>query len=73
MQIDATELASHLRLLHDRQLDKPILAPHRDSRSEDLLVAVGLLQNVWQTQRAVAVVPGNAVASGPGSDDPERR
>lgn len=71
--IDATELASQLRLLRDRELEKPILAPHRDSRSEDLLIAVGLLQEVWQTNRAVAVVPGRrAVTSGPRGGIPER-
>lgn len=64
-RIDATDLAGRLALLHDRSAEKPILAPHRDSRSEDLLVAVGLLETVWQGARTVAVRPGAAVGSGP--------
>jgi len=64
-RIDAAVLASRLELLHDRSAAKPILAPHRDSRSEDLLIAVGLLETVWKTERTVAVRPGPAVASGP--------
>lgn len=64
-RIDATDLASRLELIHDRSATKPILAPHRDSRSEDLLVAVGLLEMVWKGQRTVAVQPGAEVAAGP--------
>lgn len=64
-RVDAADLASRLELIHDRSAAKPILAPHRDSRSEDLLVAVGLLETVWQGGRTVAVRPGRAVGSGP--------
>ncbi|HEB90798.1 MAG TPA: hypothetical protein ENI85_14590 [Deltaproteobacteria bacterium] len=63
--LDATELAAHLRLLRDRGMGRPILAPHRDSRSEDLLIAVGLIEEIWEGGRTVAVAPGPAVASGP--------
>ncbi|MAG34577.1 MAG: hypothetical protein CL908_27225 [Deltaproteobacteria bacterium] len=63
--IDAEELAARLELLRERQFPKPLLAPHRDSRSEDLLVAVGLLESSWQTERTVAVVPAKRVSSGP--------
>lgn len=63
--IGVGELASQLDLLRDRRAEKPLLAPHRDSRSEDLLVAVGLLEDTWQSDRSVAVVPRPAVATGP--------
>ncbi len=56
--IDAADLDARLRLLRDRRTEKPILAPHRDARSEDLLVAVSLVEGVWQRGRNVAVRPG---------------
>lgn len=56
--IDSEALAAQLRILATRAVAKPVLAPHRDSRSEDLLVAVALLDEVWHTGRAVAVRPG---------------
>lgn len=62
-RIDARELAARLELLRARKLERPVLAPHRDSRSEDLLVAVGLLETTWQGRRAVAVLPGPPVAA----------
>jgi len=71
--IDATELAAHLQLLRSRQLGKPVLAPHRDSLSEDLLIAVGLLEDVWIGDRSVTVIPGHSVASSPAIGDLERQ
>ena len=68
--IDAGELKAHLELLRDRASAKPILAPHPDSRSEDLLVAVSLLEEIWTSGRTVAVRPESAVASGPTHDKP---
>lgn len=64
-RIDARALAVRLERLRERGAARPILAPHRDSRSEDLLIAVGLLEDAWQGDRAVAVVPGPQVAAGP--------
>ncbi len=64
-RIDSTELASRLALLRARAVQKPILAPDRDSRSEDLLLAVGMLEDVWRRDRFVTVLPGPAVAAGP--------
>lgn len=72
-QIDATELAARLLLLRERRFGKPVLAPHRDSRSEDLLIAVGLLEEAWLGDRKVTVIPGSSVASGRFVDDLERR
>ena len=67
--IDADELASQLRILHSRASNKPVLAPHPDSRSEDLLVAISMLEDVWKNARTVAVRPGLDVAAGPSNDD----
>lgn len=63
--IGADELASGLEVLHVRALPRPVLAPHRDARSEDLLVAVALLERIWANDRGITVVPaptGNAPA-----------
>lgn len=61
----AEELDTQLRVLRERRLGKPVLAPHRDARAEDLLVAVALLEDVWGEDRIVAVRPGPPVAAGP--------
>ncbi len=37
--------------------EKPLLAPHEDSRSRDLLVAVDLLEELWPGRRRATVVP----------------
>lgn len=55
--ISAQDLAAHLELLRTRKEARPTLAPHRDARAEDLLVAVDLLEDVWQAGRGVAVSP----------------
>lgn len=54
----AEELATALDLLDRRGEEKPILAPHRDARAEDLLVAVALLDETWGGTRVSAVRPG---------------
>jgi hypothetical protein len=56
-QVNAEELAAHLEVLRTRRVARPVLAPHRDSRAEDLLVAVDLLEDVWQAGRGVTVSP----------------
>lgn len=66
--VSSSELESRLRVLRDRESRKPVLAPHRDSRSEDLLMAVSLLEDVWQSTRTVAVRPGPDVAAGSADD-----
>ncbi len=55
--ISAQDLGAHLELLRTRQAARPVLAPHRDARAEDLLVAVDLLEDVWQAGRGVTVSP----------------
>lgn len=53
----ATDLAHALAVLDRRGAAKPILAPHRDARAEDLLVAVSLLDETWGGPRTAAVRP----------------
>lgn len=60
--VNAQDLASRLELLRTRKAARPILAPHRDARAEDLLVAVDLLEDVWQAGRGVTVSPTSSKA-----------
>lgn len=55
--IGAEELAARLDVLRQRNTARPLLAPHRDARSEDLLAAVAILEGVWSADRRVAVEP----------------
>ena len=73
--VDASELAAHLEVLRDRALPRPLLAPHRDARSEDLLVAVSLLEGAWQNGRGVTVQPIPAISAkaGPQTGELETR
>ena len=49
------ELRSALmRAFHAGQ-QRPLLAPHADSRSEDLLLAVGLIEDIWPSNRRATV------------------
>lgn len=74
VRIDAADLAARLELLRSRSVPKPILAPHRSSRSEDLLVAVGLLEDAWRGRRFVTVRPAPPVAAdAPLAAEPARR
>ena len=47
------------KLLTLKQIDdrKPLLAPHQDSRSQDLLDAVSVLETLWPGTRRAAVAP----------------
>ena len=54
-RIDGPDLRVALaNLKRDRGL-KPILAPHEDSRSQDMLEAAALLEESWPGRRRVAV------------------
>jgi hypothetical protein len=66
--VGSDELASRLDLLHHRSVPRPILAPHRDARSEDLLVAVSLLERVWANDRGVTVQPMPPISAKSSSD-----
>jgi hypothetical protein len=61
--VGTEDLRARLALLHARSLPRPLLAPHRDARSEDLLVAVSLLEQVWQSGRGVTVQPTPAISA----------
>ncbi len=56
----AGSLRSELTGLADAREEKPLLAPHRDSRSEDLLVAASLLEEQWPRRRRATVLPSLA-------------
>jgi len=57
---DVATLSESLAVLDRRGATKPVLAPHRDARAEDLLVAVALLDETWGGTRTTAVRPGSA-------------
>lgn len=52
---DAGELRNQLTTLHAEGAPKPLLAPHEDSRSQDLLDAVGMLEELWPSGRRATV------------------
>jgi hypothetical protein len=54
-RVTKAELRPHLLRLHTAGLDRPLLAPHADSRSEDLLLAVGAIEDIWPSNRRAAV------------------
>lgn len=57
VRLSQAELRARLEAIEDERAPKPILAPHRDSRSEDLLEAVGLLEELWPNRREVTISP----------------
>lgn len=73
--VASSELAERLRALAGAGATKPFLAPHRDSRSEDFLTALGFVQEYWPQRHAAAVIPRSelpAVSAGveaPGAID----
>jgi hypothetical protein len=54
-QLSLVELRLRLRELRARGVRKPVLAPHADSRSQDLLDAVAVLDEQWPAQRRATV------------------
>lgn len=54
-RMDAASLRARLAALHDVRAGKPLLAPHADSRSEDFLEAVDLVEEVWPSRRRATV------------------
>jgi hypothetical protein len=50
-------LREELARLHGEGIGKPLLAPHADSRSEDLLEALAALEAQWSGSRRTAVSP----------------
>ena len=56
-RVSAQELRTRLFSLRASRAPRPLLAPHADSRSQDLLDAVGILEDVWPERRRATVVP----------------
>lgn len=55
--LDAESLRVRLEALAADGVRTPILAPHEDSRSGDLLEAAGLIENFWPRRRRATVEP----------------
>ena len=50
-------LENRLAALRGADAGRPLLAPHEDSRSQDMLEAVGLLEAFWAKGRLATVLP----------------
>ena len=55
VRMDRDALRGRLAQLRSGSADRPVLAPHADSRSEDLLTAVSLVEDVWPSDRRATV------------------
>jgi hypothetical protein len=55
LRIAAPELRIALATLKEQRGLKPMLAPHEDSRSQDMLEAAALLEESWPGRRRAAV------------------
>jgi hypothetical protein len=56
-RLDSAALRAELAALKTTGTARPILAPHANSRSQDLLDAVGILEEVWPDRRRATVAP----------------
>ena len=54
-RLGVAELRERLQRLRAGSSDRPVLAPHADSRSEDLLTAVSLVEDAWPSERRATV------------------
>jgi hypothetical protein len=54
-RIRPDELRGRLEGLKSQRREKPVLAPHEDSRSQDMLEAAAMLEELWPGRRRVAV------------------
>ena len=55
LRLDETALEEHLASLDRAGAPRPLLAPHEDSRSRDLLAAASLLEVHWPESRVALV------------------
>jgi hypothetical protein len=55
--IGLAALREQLGHLREARGEKPLLAPHQDSRSQDLLDAIAAIEERWPEDRRVAVSP----------------
>lgn len=56
-RLDVAALSRRLQKLRGAGEAKPLLAPHENSRSQDLLDALGLVEEHWPSRRRVLVAP----------------
>ncbi len=54
-RLELTDLRERLLALRDAQGTKPLLAPHEDSRSQDMLDAAALIEELWPSRRRALV------------------
>jgi hypothetical protein len=54
-RVSKEELRSRLTRLRTAGMERPLLAPHADSRSEDLLLAVGVIEDLWPSNRRATI------------------
>jgi hypothetical protein len=54
-RVSKEELRPQLTRFRTAGLERPLLAPHADSRSEDLLLAVGVIEDLWPSNRRATV------------------
>ncbi len=54
-RIDAPELRIALATLKEERGRKPMLAPHEDSRSQDMLEAAALIEESWPGRRRATI------------------
>lgn len=52
---DAAGLRDRLARVRDSRAPRPVLAPHQDARSQDLLDAAAALEDLWPGRRRVTV------------------
>lgn len=57
LRLAAPELRQRLQGLRAQRARRPLLAPHPDSRSQDLLEAAGLIEEQWPGRRRATVAP----------------
>lgn len=56
-RLSVTELEGRLQSLHRDGGRKPVLAPHADSRSQDMLDAASTIESLWPSRRRALVRP----------------
>lgn len=56
-RLDREGLGQELVALRASKQERPLLAPHADSRSQDLLDAAGLIEELWPSRRRATVAP----------------
>ena len=54
-RLSKDQLRNSLMRAYNGGQQRPLLAPHADSRSEDLLLAVGLVEDIWPSNRRATV------------------